>query len=194
MWYAFYSVAQFTPFMKGCTFIVSQGYFPANFTSWFVFQDHSCGWCSLLPNICQGYGWNPGNRAEELFGNLLDRKLNMGPDVTFKEVRLPRKSTLSVSSYSNPRHLPTKCQDTDGQHCLYEPYKLRKFWTVNYPTHYLYNLVTITKAKLGSHQCNFGSFSFLSQGYKKLVICNWTLIGYSIWERKSDCNKMIQNH
>ena len=74
------------------------------------FTDHSCGWCSLLPNILRGYGWNPGLAAEDFFGNVLDKKLNMGPDITFKQVC----GTITVSpachnSSSLRCHPPLPC-------------------------------------------------------------------------------------
>jgi len=63
-----------------------------------VSQNHSCGCCSVLPNICQGYGWNPGNRAQEFFGDLLDRKLNMGPDITFKQLHQVTGNELCITA------------------------------------------------------------------------------------------------
>ena len=75
------------------------------------FTDHSCGWCSLLPNILRGYGWNPGLAAEDFFGNLLDKKLNMGPDITFKQVcGTNTVSPVCHISSSLRRHLRLTCQ------------------------------------------------------------------------------------
>ena len=53
----------------------------------YFLTDHSCGLCSLLPNLMRNYGWNPGKHDLKFFGSLLDKKLKMGPAVTFKQVK-----------------------------------------------------------------------------------------------------------
>lgn len=50
-----------------------------------IFLDHTCGYFSLLPNLIKGYGWNPGKRIFEWFGEAL-RERTGDPDITFKEV------------------------------------------------------------------------------------------------------------
>lgn len=50
-----------------------------------VFLDHKCGYCSLLPNILTGFGWNPGNRIYKWFGEKLYDKCG-NADITFREV------------------------------------------------------------------------------------------------------------
>lgn len=48
--------------------------------------DHSCGYCSLLPNLKKGFGWNPGKKMNHWFGEQL-RERTGDCDITFKEVR-----------------------------------------------------------------------------------------------------------
>ncbi|XP_076470074.1 uncharacterized protein LOC143300350 [Babylonia areolata] len=50
-----------------------------------VFLDHKCGYCSLLPNLLTGFGWNPGNRIYKWFGEKLHERCG-NADITFKEV------------------------------------------------------------------------------------------------------------
>ncbi|KAK6194958.1 hypothetical protein SNE40_000482 [Patella caerulea] len=50
-----------------------------------VFLDHKCGYCSLLPNLLSGYGWNPGKKIFKWFGDKMEQKTG-NPDITFKEV------------------------------------------------------------------------------------------------------------
>ncbi|XP_050394210.1 uncharacterized protein YqhO-like, partial [Patella vulgata] len=50
-----------------------------------VFLDHRCGYCSLLPNLLSGYGWNPGKKIFNWFGDKMEKKTG-NPDITFKEV------------------------------------------------------------------------------------------------------------
>ncbi|PVD30055.1 hypothetical protein C0Q70_09316 [Pomacea canaliculata] len=53
-----------------------------------IFLDHKCGYCSLLPNLLTGYGWNPGMKIYDWFGQKLaeqDTK-NHNPDITFLDV------------------------------------------------------------------------------------------------------------
>lgn len=47
--------------------------------------DHTCGYCSLLPNLLKGFGWNPGKRMLKWFGEQLKERTGDG-DITFKEV------------------------------------------------------------------------------------------------------------
>ena len=51
----------------------------------FLFSDHSCGYCSLLPNLLKGFGWNPGKRMLRWFGEQLKERTG-DSDITFKEV------------------------------------------------------------------------------------------------------------
>lgn len=53
----------------------------------FLLTDASFGIFSLLPNLLTGYGWNPGNRIFQWFGEALAKKSNGNPDITFLEVR-----------------------------------------------------------------------------------------------------------
>ncbi|EDO26835.1 predicted protein, partial [Nematostella vectensis] len=46
---------------------------------------HSCGYCSLLPNLLKGFGWNPGNKLLRWFGEQLKERTG-DADVTFREV------------------------------------------------------------------------------------------------------------
>lgn len=50
-----------------------------------IFLDHSCGYFSLLPNLVKGYGWNPGKRIFQWFGEALQAKTG-NADITFSEV------------------------------------------------------------------------------------------------------------
>ena len=50
-----------------------------------VFLDHRYGILSFLPNMFSGYGWNPGNRFREWFGDILEQVTN-NRDITFQQV------------------------------------------------------------------------------------------------------------
>lgn len=50
-----------------------------------ILVDHTCGYCSLLPNLLKGFGWNPGKRMLRWFGEQLKERTGDG-DITFKEV------------------------------------------------------------------------------------------------------------
>eukprot|EP00112_Aurelia_sp_Birch-Aquarium-sp1_P010373 Seg2218.5 transcript_id=Seg2218.5/GoldUCD/mRNA.D3Y31 product="putative protein R571" protein_id=Seg2218.5/GoldUCD/D3Y31 len=50
-----------------------------------VLVDHRCGYCSLLPNLLQGFGWNPGKRLLKWFGEQLKERTG-NADITFKEL------------------------------------------------------------------------------------------------------------
>ncbi|KAK6167413.1 hypothetical protein SNE40_021447 [Patella caerulea] len=50
-----------------------------------ILVDHSCGYCSLLPNLLYEYGWNPGEKIYEWLGDKMRLKTD-NPDVTFQEV------------------------------------------------------------------------------------------------------------
>ncbi|KAL3832370.1 hypothetical protein ACJMK2_024020, partial [Sinanodonta woodiana] len=50
-----------------------------------VFIDHSYGYLSLLPNLLSGFGWNPGTRIFQWFGENLAKKTG-NPDITFYEL------------------------------------------------------------------------------------------------------------
>jgi len=53
--------------------------------SFLSFTDHTCGYCSLLPNLLKGFGWNPGKRMLRWFGEQLKERTG-DSDITFKEV------------------------------------------------------------------------------------------------------------
>lgn len=48
-------------------------------------SDAKFGVLSLLPNLLTGYGWNPGNRIYNWFGEVIEKKMG-NKDVTFGEV------------------------------------------------------------------------------------------------------------
>ncbi|XP_078376863.1 uncharacterized protein LOC144660159 [Oculina patagonica] len=50
-----------------------------------ILVDHTCGYCSLLPNLLKGFGWNPGKRMLRWFGEQLKERTG-DSDITFKEV------------------------------------------------------------------------------------------------------------
>jgi len=50
-----------------------------------VLVDHRCGYCSLLPNLLQGFGWNPGKRLFKWFGEQVKERTG-NADITFKEL------------------------------------------------------------------------------------------------------------
>ncbi|KAK3702887.1 hypothetical protein QZH41_014164 [Actinostola sp. cb2023] len=50
-----------------------------------ILVDHSCGYCSLLPNLLKGFGWNPGKKLIKWFGEQLRERAG-DADVTFREV------------------------------------------------------------------------------------------------------------
>ena len=47
--------------------------------------DHRCGYCSLLPNLLKGFGWNPGNKLLKWFGEQLKDRTR-DADITFRQV------------------------------------------------------------------------------------------------------------
>ncbi|XP_065930254.1 uncharacterized protein [Magallana gigas] len=49
-----------------------------------IVLDAKCGILSLLPNLLTRYGWHPGNRFYNWFGELLEKKMG-NKDVTFDE-------------------------------------------------------------------------------------------------------------
>ena len=51
----------------------------------FSLSDHSCGYCSILPNVIRKYGWNPGKKIDRWFGDVLVKKTG-NADITFSEV------------------------------------------------------------------------------------------------------------
>ncbi|KAK6167414.1 hypothetical protein SNE40_021448 [Patella caerulea] len=79
-----------------------------------VFIDHSCGYCSLLPNLLSGYGWNPGKKIYEWLGDKMRHKTGKS-DVTFQEVyELTRMElcvvvtnlSLMTTEYCHPKTTP----------------------------------------------------------------------------------------
>ncbi|XP_067948270.1 uncharacterized protein [Watersipora subatra] len=62
-----------------------------------VLMDHSCGFCSLLPNLIRNFGWNPGKRFLSTMGELLERK-GYNADVTFKELYAKSGVELCVTA------------------------------------------------------------------------------------------------
>lgn len=53
----------------------------------FFYLDARFGVLSLLPNLLQGYGWNPGNRIYNWFGEVMEQKTG-SKDITFSEVSI----------------------------------------------------------------------------------------------------------
>ncbi|GAB1601046.1 uncharacterized protein LOC115216501, partial [Argonauta hians] len=47
--------------------------------------DHKWGYLSLLPNLLQDYGWNPGKKIDEWFRNVFRLKTG-NPNITFWEI------------------------------------------------------------------------------------------------------------
>ncbi|XP_067650146.1 uncharacterized protein [Haliotis asinina] len=79
-----------------------------------VFLDHQCGYCSLLPNLMRGYGWNPGKKIFEWFGNQLEAK-TQDKDITFKQVLQKYEKELCIvvtnlnqmsTEYCHPKTTP----------------------------------------------------------------------------------------
>ncbi|KAL8564383.1 hypothetical protein ACOMHN_057405 [Nucella lapillus] len=79
-----------------------------------VFIYHKCGYCSLLPNLLTGFGWNPGNKIYNWFGEKLQEKCG-NPDITFKEVMVQFDRELCVvvtnlnqmsTEYCHPKTTP----------------------------------------------------------------------------------------
>lgn len=50
-----------------------------------MFLDAKFGVLSLLPNLLTGYGWNPGNRIYNWFGEVIEKKMG-NKDLTFGEL------------------------------------------------------------------------------------------------------------
>ena len=50
-----------------------------------ILADHSCGLCSVLPNLLSGFGWNPGRKILRWFGETLEKKTG-NADITFMDV------------------------------------------------------------------------------------------------------------
>ncbi|XP_031568243.1 uncharacterized protein LOC116302953 [Actinia tenebrosa] len=50
-----------------------------------ILVDHNCGYCSLLPNLLKGFGWNPGKKLLKWFGEQIKERAG-DADVTFREV------------------------------------------------------------------------------------------------------------
>ncbi|XP_065839909.1 uncharacterized protein [Oscarella lobularis] len=50
-----------------------------------ILLDHSCGLCSVLPNLLSGFGWNPGRKILRWFGETLEKKTG-NADITFMDV------------------------------------------------------------------------------------------------------------
>lgn len=61
-----------------------------------IFLDASYGILSLLPNLLTGYGWNPGNRIYEWFGEALAKKSGGNPDLTFLELYESKGKELCI--------------------------------------------------------------------------------------------------
>ncbi|XP_077978956.1 uncharacterized protein LOC144434379 [Glandiceps talaboti] len=47
--------------------------------------DHSCGYCSLIPNLLSHYGWNHGNKLMRYMGDKIAAKTG-NRDITFKQL------------------------------------------------------------------------------------------------------------
>lgn len=56
-----------------------------HFTKNFTVSDARWGYFSLLPNLYRYYGWNPGNRIFEWFGDKIEQKTG-NKDATFQDV------------------------------------------------------------------------------------------------------------
>ena len=77
------------------------------FLSLFVLSDHTCGYCSLLPNLLKGFGWNPGKRMLKWFGEQLKERTG-DSDITFKEVsECCIKQPVSVDVTQSKNHMQT---------------------------------------------------------------------------------------
>ncbi|XP_047136379.1 uncharacterized protein LOC100213281 isoform X1 [Hydra vulgaris] len=79
-----------------------------------VLVDHKCGYCSLLPNLLSGFGWNPGHKLIKWFGEQLKERTG-NADITFREVlqRFNRELCIVVTNlnqmsteYFHPKTTP----------------------------------------------------------------------------------------
>ena len=66
--------------------------------SYLLLTDHNCGYCSLLPNLLKGFGWNPGKRMLRWFGEQLKERTG-DSDITFKEVSQQMNSPYMCPSF-----------------------------------------------------------------------------------------------
>ncbi|CAL1546595.1 unnamed protein product [Lymnaea stagnalis] len=81
-----------------------------------VFLDHSCGYLSLLPNLIRKFGWNPGKKIFNWFGDRIkSRSESNNPDMTFYDLYRERQMELCVvvtnlnqmrSEYCHPKTTP----------------------------------------------------------------------------------------
>ncbi|XP_076461608.1 uncharacterized protein LOC143294076 [Babylonia areolata] len=70
-----------------------------------VFLDASCGYLSLLPNILRTFGWNPGRRIYNWFGDKMKEKTG-DPDFTFHQ--LYQKGTTLCIIVTNLSQMTTE--------------------------------------------------------------------------------------
>ncbi|KAH9505197.1 hypothetical protein Btru_058930 [Bulinus truncatus] len=62
-----------------------------------ILNDHSCGYCSLLPNLLIQHGWNPGEKFHEWLGEKIKIKSAKGnPDMTFYDIYKEKNIELCV--------------------------------------------------------------------------------------------------
>ncbi|XP_059158896.1 uncharacterized protein LOC131942945 [Physella acuta] len=81
-----------------------------------VFIDHSCGYLSLLPNLLSKFGWNPGKRIFNWFGDRIKEKSETkNPDMTFYDLYKEKQMELCVvvtnlnqmrAEYCHPKTTP----------------------------------------------------------------------------------------
>jgi len=68
--------------------------------------DHSCGFCSLLPNLMSKFGWNPGKRVQKDLGEKVRAKTG-NPNSTFRELYNQTGKELCIV-VTNLNHMATE--------------------------------------------------------------------------------------
>ncbi|KAL8563991.1 hypothetical protein ACOMHN_025322 [Nucella lapillus] len=71
-----------------------------------IFLDASCGYLSLLPNLVRSFGWNPGRRIYDWFGDKLKEKTG-DADFTFHQL-YQKKGTILCIIVTNLSQMTTE--------------------------------------------------------------------------------------
>lgn len=105
-----------------------------------IFLDHRCGYCSLLPNLLTGFGWNPGKRIYDWFGQILQKQCG-DPDITFREVleKYDRELCIVVTNlnqmsteYCHPKTTPDMAVRQAVRMSMAIPGLFRAQWYTNH--------------------------------------------------------------